>query len=58
MCCDGWYHSDEEINDECPDCGTPVVRDEETGEMEAQSGCNWSPEVCETCGWAPCDLSC
>jgi hypothetical protein len=52
MCADGWYHPDKEVNGECPDCGTPTV------DGMAQYGCNYSPEVCGTCGDAPCDQSC
>jgi hypothetical protein len=52
MCCDGWYYDDEEVDGECPDCGTPTV------DGQAQEGCNYSPVACETCGWAPCDQSC
>lgn len=52
MCCDGWSHDDREVDGECPDCG------EDTVEGTAQHGCNYSPVVCDTCGSAPCDLSC
>lgn len=36
----------------CPDCET------ETVDGEATEGCGYSPEVCKTCGWKPCDQSC
>jgi ribosomal protein S27E len=53
MCCDGWgLEPGEEVNGECPDCG------EETVDGGAAYGCNYSPILCETCGAAPCDLSC
>lgn len=51
MCCDSW-----DIGPpvgECPDCGEPVNED-----GEAVTGCAYSPVVCDTCGSAPCDLSC
>lgn len=51
-CCHGWWFEEEEIDGECPDCGTP------TTEGVAQQGCYDSPVECETCGSAPCDLSC
>jgi len=57
MCCEGWRNPDEDINDECPDCGGPVVIDAD-GDIEAQEGCSWSPVECDTCGWSPCDGSC
>ncbi len=52
MCCDGWYIYDEEINGVCPDCGEP------TRDGDAQAGCNYSPVICDTCGYAPCDDRC
>ena len=52
MCSEGWYYEDDEINGECPDCGTP------TADGHAESGCYWSPVICGTCGYAPCDGSC
>lgn len=52
-CCDGWdYSEDDGVMGKCPDCG------EETVDGSAISGCNYSPVECETCGSAPCDLSC
>ena len=51
-CRDGWDSDDIEVNGECPDCGCPTV------DGQAASGCNWSPCVCETCGYCPCDQSC
>ena len=55
MCCDGWNFVEEdgaEINGKCPDCGMATV------DGSAYKGCNYSPVICETCGDAPCDLSC
>lgn len=52
MCCDGHYYDDDEIDGECPDCGTP------TCDGSAQEVCCYSPIGCETCGSAPCDGSC
>lgn len=50
-CCDGWDYGTPV--GECPNCGAPVDSD-----GTAVSGCHWSPVLCETCGDAPCDLSC
>jgi hypothetical protein len=53
-CCDGWDYTKEakEIL-VCPDCG------EDTDEQgDVLVGCRYSPQVCKTCGDAPCDLSC
>lgn len=50
MCCDPFEY--EEPDGVCPDCG------EETNGGGAVYGCNYSPVECETCGSAPCDLSC
>lgn len=52
MCSEGWYYRDEEVDGECPKCGTPTV------DGEAQSGCHWSSIECEECGDAPCNGSC
>lgn len=54
MCCDGWNIPVEpgDVEDECPDCGSDTVNG------EAKAGCNYSPKVCDTCGWRPCDDSC
>lgn len=55
MCCDGWDNrvKGKEDYPECPDCGMEVDED-----GDAIMGCNYSPVLCETCGAAPCDLSC
>lgn len=52
MCSDGWDFSDEDVDGKCPDCGVPTCNG------VAQSGCHYSPVLCDTCGDAPCDLSC
>lgn len=52
MCSEGSYLPDEQVNGECPDCGSPTV------DGEAQEICAWSPVICKTCGSAPCDESC
>jgi len=53
MCCGNEYRRcDSAINGECPDCGAPTV------DGEAQDICRFSPLVCETCGYRPCDESC
>lgn len=52
MCSEGWYHSDSEVNGECPDCGQPTVNG------ESQYGCYYSEVECETCGSRPCNGSC
>ena len=51
-CCDGWHYANTEVNGECHDCGMATV------DGQAQEGCHWSPIDCESCGSAPCDLSC
>jgi len=54
MCCDGWDSTGvaEEIL-ECPACGEKTDED-----GDALIGCAYSPIVCNTCGWRPCDQSC
>ena len=52
MCAEGWYYDNSEVNGVCPECGGPTV------DGEAQSGCNYSPVKCKTCGDSPCDGSC
>lgn len=41
-----------EINGFCEDCGTSTV------DGVAYGSCSYSPTVCDTCGYSPCDLSC
>jgi hypothetical protein len=52
MCCANTDYKLKDINGECPDCGEPTV------DGNAYDRCDYSPEVCKTCGWAPCDESC
>lgn len=51
-CCDGWSSDESEVNGECEECGGKTVNG------SAASGCCYSPVVCDTCGYAPCDGSC
>jgi NMD protein affecting ribosome stability and mRNA decay len=51
-CCDGWSSLKSEVNGICPDCGIETVNG------VAAYGCNWSPVLCKTCGYAGCDGSC
>ena len=53
-CCDPFenYEDKNEVNGECPDCGTPTVNG------QAAYGCAWSPVDCDTCGHKKCDFSC
>lgn len=53
MCSDGWSLEKGEVADGvCPDC------EMDTLDGEATEGCCYSPVVCNTCGYAPCDDSC
>ena len=53
MCCsDAGFQDQEDINGECPECGSPTV------DGQSFEYCEYSPEVCEECGWRPCDDSC
>lgn len=55
MCCsDIWDYRKrpDEPDDECPECGEPLY------DGEPGSSCTYSPEVCRTCHYAPCDGSC
>ena len=54
MSCFAEYRNDEPIVGECPECEGPVDADGDT----TNPCCGYSPVVCETCGWRPCDLSC
>jgi hypothetical protein len=51
-CCSPSDYKENEINGVCPECGEPTV------DGEAFENCDYSPEVCKTCGYSPCDLSC
>jgi hypothetical protein len=51
-CCSGTNFKAREINGECPECGNDTV------DGDAFEQCGHSPTQCDTCGDAPCDLSC
>lgn len=52
-CCEPLNWGPEEVpNGECEDCGAETVNG------TAYEICGYSPVLCETCGSAPCDLSC
>ena len=51
-CCEPSGYEENEINGNCPDCGT------ETVDGDAYERCHYSQCICKTCGWAPCDESC
>ena len=51
-CCSPSNCNPEEIDGICPDCG------EYTSEGKSWLICTYSPVTCDTCGNAPCDLSC
>ena len=53
MACFGTYEYEEsEINGKCDKCGQPTV------DGKAFDSCEYSPTVCEKCGWSPCDGIC
>ena len=52
MCCDAYEYDKSEINRECPECGIPTV------DGVAYIGCGYSPVICKTCQYSPCDGSC
>lgn len=64
MCCEP-NMSEKEMNDAiksgknktCPDCGTTLyyIKNEDDWFPE---NCGYSPQVCDTCGYSPCDGSC
>jgi hypothetical protein len=43
------YHHD------CSDCGARLDEDDCVLELD---DCHYSPKVCDTCGYQPCDWSC
>ena len=53
MCCWTPVGSDEPAVDDCHFCGNPIDADGLSLEI-----CQYSPEECATCGYAPCDGSC
>ncbi len=53
MCCDSWGATPSDGEEGvCPDCGSL------TYDGCSEEVCGYSPELCETCGFAPCDQSC
>ena len=55
-CCAGNDFKESQITGTCIECGKPIV--DIGGEKVPFECCPYSPTECETCGWAPCDLSC
>lgn len=53
-CCDpyGPYHED--TVGTCPDCGGNTDKEGDSTE----ESCGYSPPMCRTCKWSPCDQSC
>ena len=61
MCCDNWNSkadNSDEVMSECPKCGGEAVYNTRWGGYASTDHCNYSPECCEECGFAPCDGSC
>lgn len=54
MCCEPIEARPEDTVDKCPDCEGDIDKDGDSTEQ----GCAYSPEVCKTCHWKPCDWSC
>ena len=57
MCCCAYipgHESDRKLNIKCIDCDEPVDQDGDS----LYYCCGYSPMVCKTCGWKPCDGSC
>ncbi len=52
MCCEPVGSADQEVG-KCPECGGPIDYEGDSTEV-----CGYSPEICEECGWAPCEGSC
>ena len=52
MCCAVTEYSQSEINGTCKDCGADTV------DGDAYECCEYSPLICETCNYSPCDGSC
>ena len=53
-CCDGWQAEPEKKVGVCAECEGDIGEDGES----VEEGCGWSPVVCDTCKWTPCDGSC
>lgn len=51
---DGTYDTEPKVG-ECPDCGSDV---DEHGECCEHDYCCYSPVVCKTCGYQPCQQYC
>lgn len=51
-CCDGWSSDVSEVDGVCPECDGPTV------DGYAACGCGYSPKICSTCDYCPCDGSC
>lgn len=52
MCYGKTGYTEQDINGECAECGQPTV------DGNAFDRCSYSPKLCQTCGWSPCDESC
>jgi len=46
------WDKEDEPNGECPECGELTI------DGVAIDQCSYSPILCDTCGYAPCDGSC
>lgn len=54
MCCDPSGPFPKDTVGQCPDCEFDVDKDGDSTEQD----CHYSPVVCQTCGYRPCDGSC
>ena len=58
MCCEP-KHSQKDYDldrvGECPECGAAVDKD---GDCVETDDCQYSPTICDLCGYSPCDGSC
>ncbi len=48
-CIDGWSSPESSVDGECPDCGAQTING------RAAAGCYHGANVCDTCGYSPCD---
>ena len=53
LCCAPYDEGREAVVGICPDCGAAINK-----EGKAVYGCSYSPSICDTCGYSPCDRSC
>lgn len=53
MCYDPIINYEDPVG-ECPECGGPIDAYGDTTEV----CCIYSPKICNTCGYSPCDGSC